>query len=523
MRFTTAAASLMLASSVSAALSPIVVKGTKFFVEGTGKQFYMKGIAYQQDIAAGGGSTKGVVDSKKKYIDPLADEATCKIDVPLLKELNTNTIRVYAIDPSANHDPCMKLLDEAGIYVIADLSEPNTSINRNDPQWDAKVYKRYTDVVDVMAKYTNTLGFFAGNEVSDAPNNTLASAFVKAAVRDTKTYIKNKGYRTLPVGYATNDHPVIRDQLANYFNCGPQDQAIDFWGYNIYSWCGESSFEKSGFDKRTEEFANYTVPVFFAEYGCNEVRPRPFTEVAALFGPQMTDVWSGGLVYMFHEEANKFGVVKVSGSSREKLDDFDLLADQMGKVRPVELSINEYTPANNQPRSCPAMTSTWEASPVLPPSPNSALCECMIESLECSASGTVDEADMGGLFGYICAEADCGGIATNGTTGKYGAFSMCNPQQRLSWAMNSYYLDQNKGAYACDFDGRASIKAAATPSACASSLREVGGVKGTATPKSSTQNGSNPSAAGSISVPVYGKVLATVVAAFAIGFGRLLL
>lgn len=202
----------------------------------------------------------------------------------------------------------MQMLQDAGIYVIADLSEPGLSIIRDDPQWNDDLYARYTSVVDVMAKYSNTLGFFAGNEVSNNNTNTGASAFVKAAVRDMKAYIKRKNYRTIGVGYATNDDADIRENLAAYFDCGTSEESIDFWGYNIYSWCGDSSFTKSGYDVRTKEFSNYNVPAFFAEYGCNTVQPRKFSEVGALYGDQMTGVWSGGIVYMYFQEDNDYGM-----------------------------------------------------------------------------------------------------------------------------------------------------------------------------------------------------------------------
>lgn len=200
------------------------------------------------------------------------------------------------------------MLQNAGIYVVLDLGEPNTSINRDSPEWSLGLYDRYTSVVDTFQKYNNVLGFFAGNEVSNKPNNTIASAFVKAAVRDVKAYIVQKKYRPIGVGYATNDDDT-RTELANYFNCGPQENAIDFWGYNIYSWCGDkATYSSSSYDVRTKEFSTYSVPAFFAEYGCNSP-PRLFSEVGALFGSEMTPVWSGGIVYMYFQEANDYGVL----------------------------------------------------------------------------------------------------------------------------------------------------------------------------------------------------------------------
>jgi len=259
-------------------------------------------VAYQQDV-----SSNGTTSGTTTFTDPLADVTGCKRDIPLLQALGANVIRVYAINATLDHSGCMALLQAAGIYVIQDLSNPSYSINRDNPSWTTDLFSTYASVIDAMAPYTNTLGFFAGNEVSNQVNNTAASAFVKAAVRDSKAYIKTKGYRTIGVGYATNDDAAIRGPLADYFNCGDAASAIDFWGYNIYSWCGDSSYTLSGYDQRTLEFANYSVPAFFAEYGCNTVQPRTFTEVGAIYGANMTNVWSGGIMYMYFQEANNYG------------------------------------------------------------------------------------------------------------------------------------------------------------------------------------------------------------------------
>ena len=249
----------------------------------------------------------GTSSTNTNFVDPLTDADGCKRDIPLLTQLRTNTIRVYAIDTTKDHTQCMQMLQDAGIYLIADLSAPNISINRDSPDWSIDLYSRYTDVVDKLQGFNNVLGFFAGNEVSNNVTNVNAIPFVKAAVRDTKAYIKQKGYRAIGVGYAADDDATIRADLEDYMNCGPAEDSIDFFGYNIYSWCGQSDFITSGYRDRTLEFQNYTVPAFFAEYGCNQPEPRLFDETLTLFGPNMTGVWSGGIVYEYFQATNKFG------------------------------------------------------------------------------------------------------------------------------------------------------------------------------------------------------------------------
>ncbi|KAL4814357.1 Glucanosyltransferase-domain-containing protein [Aspergillus spinulosporus] len=487
-----AAAASALLGRVMADVDPIIIKGSKFFYSSNNTQFYIRGVAYQQDYTANSTSS-----SDSSYKDPLADETACKRDIPILQDLNTNTIRVYAIDPTKNHTACMNMLADAGIYVIADLSQPSQSIDRNDPRWETALYTRYTNVIDAMAGFSNTLGFFAGNEVSNTVQTTDASAFVKAAVRDMKAYIKAQNYRSgLGVGYATNDDKSIRVQLADYFNCESEEDSVDFWGYNIYSWCGDSTYTESGYKDRTEEFANYSVPVFFAEYGCNEVTPRKFTEIEALFGDKMNDVWSGGIVYMYFQEANDYGLVSVVDStSVSTMADYKYYSSQINAVSASGTNKASYTPTNTALQSCPAVTSgSWlaKASP-LPPTPNTDLCSCMDKTNACVVDSSVDSDNYADLFSVVCGLTECAGVSANGTTGSYGAYGMCQPKQQLNWALNKYYSEQGSVASACDFDGSATTTATTAATGSCSSMMSQAGTDGTGT-VTATATGSGSSA-----------------------------
>ena len=68
-----------------------------------------------------------------------------------------------------------------------------------------------------------------------------------------------------------------------------------------------SGFVQSVYAARTAEFECVSVPVFFSEYGCNKVTPRPFDEVLALYGSNMSQVFSGGLVYEYFQASNDYG------------------------------------------------------------------------------------------------------------------------------------------------------------------------------------------------------------------------
>lgn len=373
----------------------------------------------------------------------------------------------------------MKMLADAGIYLITDLSSPGQSINRKDPKWDTELYTRYTKTIDALAKYPNVIGFFAGNEVANDKNNTNSIAFVKASVRDMKAYIKQQNYReSLAVGYATDDDASIRKQVADYLACGDEESMIDMFGYNIYEFCGDSTFQKSGYAERTKEFSNYPVPAFFSEYGCNDPKPRQFKDVPILFGEKMTPVWSGGIIYMYFQEDNDYGLVKVKGDSVSKLEDFSSLSKQIQKATPTGVNSASYS-ATASPRSCPKVGKDWEASKKLPPSPNANLCDCMEKSLSCGVKDDLSAKKVGKLFGTVCGLGNCDGISADAEKGEYGAYSMCSPKQQLSFVMNQYYKAQGESEKACDFDGAAETKKSSSPSGTCKELISQAGPKGT--------------------------------------------
>lgn len=446
-------------------VDPIVIKGNHFFYENNGTEFLIVGVAYQSNI---GNDTT----ADEKFVDPLADGTTCNRDIPYMQQLNINTIRVYAIDTSVSHDDCMNAFAEAGIYVISDLDEPGESINRADPQWTVDIFNRYKQVVDALAGYENVLGFFVGNEVPNNKTNTDSAPFVKAAVRDTKAYISAMGYRAIPVGYSTNDDSDTRVPMAEFFDCDPEDAAVDFYGYNMYEWCGNSSYEESGYKDRTEEFSGYNIPFFFSEYGCNTIQPRTFTSVQAIYSDEMTEVWSGGIVYEWFEEVNNYGLVSaIDSTSVSTMVDFNYFKSEISMVSPSLLTASDFTPTATTAQSCPTENSYWSAATKLPPMPDSLLCDCMYESLACVVSSSVSDDDYGDMFSYVCGETSCDGITANGTTpGDYGAYSMCSAEEQLSFVLDVYYNAHSQQAWACSFSGSASTKAATTSGSTCSSL-----------------------------------------------------
>lgn len=242
---------------------------------------------------------------------------------------------------------------------------PNESLNPGDltSSYNSAYLNRIFAVVEAFKNYPNTLGFFGGNEVIQAPGSQgTVPPYIRAVTRDLKNYIAKNSPRNIPVGYSAAD---VRDYLGDtfaYLSCSIDNSSssndmsrIDFFGLNSYSWCGSTAtFQSAGYDVLVQMFSTTTIPVFFSEYGCNKVQPRVFDEVQALYGPNMTGVMSGGIVYEYVQEAtNNFGLVDLYDNGTAALrGDYDALQGQYNKLDIKALQSANSSATNLKSPSC---------------------------------------------------------------------------------------------------------------------------------------------------------------------------
>ncbi|KAF4470414.1 13-beta-glucanosyltransferase gel1 [Fusarium albosuccineum] len=335
-----------------ASLPAVTASGNAFW---TGdERFYLRGIDYQP----GGASANE---------DPLADPDVCKRDIEYFKDLGVNVIRVYAVDNKADHDECMKALDDAGIYLVLDVNNPKYSINRGNPgpSYNAAYLQSVFATVEMFAQYDNTLAFFSGNEVMNDEKNTDKSApYVKAVTRDMKNYLKARDLRKVPVGYSAADVASNRMQTAYYMNCGSDDMRSDFFAFNDYSWCN-SDFKTSGWDVKVKNFSDYGLPIFLSEWGCIENRPRKFEELEAMMSDEMTSVYSGGLMYEYSLEDNDYGIVTLKGDNVKTSSEYKLFKEALKKY-PMPTGTGGAAKTTHGV-DCPKSESVWQVNPSLVP------------------------------------------------------------------------------------------------------------------------------------------------------------
>ncbi|KAJ6263076.1 1,3-beta-glucanosyltransferase GAS4 [Drechslerella dactyloides] len=301
------------------AVTPITIKNGGFY--GGNNQFFLVGVGYQP-----GGPVE-----LNQGVDPFSDLTGCQRDVYLLQQLGVNTVRTYAVNTTLAHDGCMSLFAAAGIYVVLDVNAPGWqySVNRDEPwtSYSALYMSNVFSVMEQFSPYPNVLGFFSGNELAnDKKTANLTAPYIRAIQRDMRQYQKAHGLREVPIGYSTADVVDFRQDLGFYLSCTDSDGGYsDFYGINSYEWCGDTTFEKSGYKTLTDLMKPVQMPNFFSEYGCNEVLPRTFGDANAIYSNEMNTVFSGGINYGLVDVDPKTGNAKI-------LPDYETLRQVYSKV-----------------------------------------------------------------------------------------------------------------------------------------------------------------------------------------------
>ena len=172
------------------------------------------------------------------------------------------------------------------------------------------------------------------------------------------------------------DIPELRPMLQNYLACGNNaSESVDFFSLNAYEWCGPSSYSTSGYAMLEVNATDYNVPIFFSETGCNTVPPRTFADQASIFGDNMSNTWSGAIIYEWIEEMNNYGLVNYgskvdprtatdapdgyprSGTPTPVSPDFSNLKSQWAKLTPSGVKLTAYSAsATKSPPACPSST-----------------------------------------------------------------------------------------------------------------------------------------------------------------------
>ena len=288
------------------------------------------------------------------------------------------------------------------VYIWVDLDTFDTQVEQNTPRWETDQRDAFAKVMDEFHQYDNVAGFFIGNEAITTANGSVTAPYIKAAARDMKAYRNEKGYRSIPIGYSAADIASLRPMLQNYLACGSNaSERLDFFSLNAYSWCGQSTYQQSGYDQLEKNSEDLHIPIFMSETGCNTVKPRDFKDQEALFG-EMSDVWSGSIIYEWIEEQNDYGLISYgphvdpaspsappdgfprsgtffvahsthafrlmtsAGKPTPVEPDFPNLSAVWATLNPTGVKASEYNPTNS-PVACPDYTaSVWEVVPTSP-------------------------------------------------------------------------------------------------------------------------------------------------------------
>ena len=179
-------------------------------------------------------------------------------------------------------------------------------------------------------------------------------------------------------------------------------------------------------------------------------RPRTFDDQDAIFGSQMSDTWSGAIIYEWIMETNNYGLISygpsvaptatgsgvVGGYTRQGTPtpispDFPNLSKHWATLSPSGVSMSAYNPSNSPP-ACPSFTSgLWEVNGNVPLPTLGAKLDAAASSSITAGTSSGGNGGSGSQTGTGSAASQTGSATSGGsaasTTASSGAAGAARP------------------------------------------------------------------------------------------------
>ncbi|SMQ46239.1 unnamed protein product [Zymoseptoria tritici ST99CH_3D7] len=180
-------------------ISPIETKGNWFWKDS--KRFLIKGVPYEPRNSS--------LPGPESRINPLSDDwlENLRKDIPFFHRLGINTMFIECADATQSPRQAMQLLQNEGIYVLLKL---DTDLVRGDSgqlkaakiniarMYSPDEVRKNLAIVRQTARFSIVRGYKISQSKIWTDATTKLAALHRAAVRDTKLFLKKLGLRPIP-------------------------------------------------------------------------------------------------------------------------------------------------------------------------------------------------------------------------------------------------------------------------------------------------------------------------------------
>lgn len=184
-----------------------------------------------------------------------------------------------------------------------------------------------------------------------------------------KAHRKARGFRPIPLIYNSIDFESVRRMAAEFLACGDDEETIDAYAITVRSWCDGTDFFDRGYDKLTEEFRDFHLPVMFMT-GCSNTRSGSrYPDVKGILGRTFEDIFSGVVVFDWAVESSPLSLVEYLDENDPQVPStlslFQSLLDAFSTMSPSGTSRDFYTPSNSA-AECEESVFFWAGRKELP-------------------------------------------------------------------------------------------------------------------------------------------------------------